>query len=312
MEIYFAWAHSDPYYPRVVPDCGILVSVPNVTGVWTTERFPFPPRSLMVDSGGYQVLRGEERGLRATFDRQVSIAGHLTNALICVLDVPIPRGYISPRERHRCLERTLANAYAYHAWWQETPRAETWELLAVIQGNDLDSIQFCAGELKRLGFSRYGLGSLAGLYHTAEIVRRVEAAMEIVGPGIHVFGVSAMATMRELARLGVGSIDTARHMHGAIYNELLYSEPFRRYGVVGSVYRADRQKFPRNRELAIPLCCTCPPCRENSMGLVALRGQRPVHHRALHNCYHLHRELSRLPTPALAPTIPRHEEGSPL
>src|SRR5947208_2856093 len=113
MEILFSWAHSDPFYPRVVPDCGLLVSVPNVTSVWTARRFVHQPRTLMIDSGGYQVLRGEERGLRATLERQIAIAAGVPHAILCVLDVPLPPGHVSTRERHARLEQTIANAHAY-------------------------------------------------------------------------------------------------------------------------------------------------------------------------------------------------------
>jgi queuine/archaeosine tRNA-ribosyltransferase len=168
-------------------------------------------------------------------------------------------------------------------------------VLAVIQGNDCASIRFCAEELARLGFPRYGLGSLARLYHTAEIVRRVETAMRVVGPGLHVFGVAALATMRVLAQMGVTSVDTARPMHAAFCNEILYSWPYRRVGIIGTRYAgSSRPKFVEAQQIAAPLPCDCPPCQEDPWRLLGMRGQRAIHHRALHNAYHLAREVTRL------------------
>lgn len=294
MDVFFAWAHSDPYYHAVVPHCGMLVSVPNVSSVWTVRRFPNLPARLMIDSGGYQALKGETPSVRSTFLRQVEMAAGVPGTLFCALDAPLPKGGLAPRERYARVERTIANAYAYKALAAELSPALPGQLLAIIQGDDLASIRYCAEELARIGFARYGLGSLAMLYNPQEIVRRVTAALDIVGPNLHVFGVSATSTMRELAHMGVGSVDTARPMHAAVYNVVFYSQPFRRYGILGTQYQRGNAKFSRDRELSSPLPCDCPPCREQPSRLLAPRGQAAIHHRALHNGYHLAREVASL------------------
>lgn len=292
MEIVFSWAHSDPFYPQTIPECGLLVSVPNVSGVWTARRFPWQPQSLMIDSGGYQILRGEDLAVRATLRRQVAMVAEVPHAVICILDAPLPKVRLSARERHERLEKTIANAHAYRALAQEYGSHRPWELMAIIQGDDPESIRFCAQELARIGFDRYGVGGLAPLYHTKEIVRRVEAAMDVVGQDVHVFGVAALATMRELARLGVRSVDTARPMHAAFCNEILYSAPYRRYGIAGTLYpRSRRPKFHPSQQIDAPLPCDCSACRTDAARLLGMRGQAAIHHRALHNAYHLAREV---------------------
>jgi len=248
----------------------------------------------MVDSGGYQALRGEYRGVRSTFARQVEIASAAPGSIICLLDAPLPKGPLSARERNARLERTIANAHAYDALNRDYADRSERELLAIIQGDDITSIRFCAEELARIGFDRYGIGSLVPLYNTRAIVKRVEAAMMVVGSNLHVFGIAGPKAMRELMKLNVRSVDTARPMHGAIYNEVLYSDPFRRYGVSGSHYDPRRPKFQKSRELRTPLACDCPPCQTNPGGLLALNGQKGVHHRSLHNAYHLHHEITSL------------------
>lgn len=292
MEIVFSWAHSDPFYPYTIPECGLLVSVPNVSGVWTARRFPMRPRSLMIDSGGYQILRGEELAVHATLQRQVDMVADAPHAVICVLDAPLPKVRLSVRERHERLEKTIANAHAYHEFAREYGPDRRWELLAVIQGDDRESIRFCAEELARIGFDRYGVGGLAPLYHTKEILRRVGTAMDVVGHDLHVFGVAGLATMRELGQLGVRSVDTARPMHAAFCNEILYSAPYRRYGVAGTVYPGSRRpKFNTSQQIDAPLPCDCSPCRADAARLLGMRGQAAIHHRALHNAYHLAREV---------------------
>jgi tRNA-guanine family transglycosylase len=295
MEIVFSWAHSDPYYPRSVPPCGLLVSVPNVSSVWTARRLPGMPALLMIDSGGYQTRGAGVPRPYATFTRQVDMAADHPRATLCVLDAALPRGHVSARERHERVERTIANAHAYWRYAQESDTSRSRDLMAIVQGNDPESLRYCAEELCRIGFIRFGVGGLAPLYHTAEIVRRVLAVSDIVGSDLHVFGVSAIATMRELARLGIRSVDTARPMHAAFCNELLYSRPFRRFGIVGTRYpRSLRPKFAPEQQISAPLPCACPPCQENPSRLLHPRGQAAIHHRALHNAYHLWKEVESM------------------
>ena len=63
---------------------------------------------------------------------------------------------------------------------------------------------------KAIGFSHLGLGFLASLRHHTDIVARVAAAFEVVGPDLHVLGIGAISTLRRLRRIKVASVDTAR------------------------------------------------------------------------------------------------------
>ncbi len=147
-----------------------------------------------------------------------------------------------------------------------------------------------AGELESLGFTSFGVGSLAGLQQHEEILARVQAVVSVVGPGVHVFGLSSVRTIRALARLGAASVDSSRPAKSAAYNEVLYSGPFRRYGILGD----DGEPtgiIPRQRCLTEPLPCDCPVCREDPWAILKVSKRQHIADRALHNYVHLKRAI---------------------
>src|SRR5260370_29153932 len=94
-----------------------------------------------------------------------------------------------------------------------------------------------------MGYTRFGIGSMAHLYHTEEIVRRVEVVQSVVGNSVHVFGVSGIETMKRLNEIGVASVDSDRPIKAAIYKEMLYSIQLMRYGIAGSNFNTIDPKF---------------------------------------------------------------------
>lgn len=157
---------------------------------------------------------------------------------------------------------TIANAYEFKQLIEQHRLEKDLSFMAVIQGYDTASLRFYARELKAIGFALYGIGSQAGLLDHKEILARVRAAMSVVGNTLHVFGVSAIPTTLALKKLGIRSMDSSRPAKAAAYNEVLYSRPFRRFGILDN--GEPTGIIPKERCLAKPLPCDCPICQEMS------------------------------------------------
>jgi 7-cyano-7-deazaguanine tRNA-ribosyltransferase len=132
------------------------------------------------------------------------------------------------------------------------------EGIPVIQGYDVPSMAFCAHRLREIGFSCLGLGSLAPLKHHPEIMARVETVMDIVGPDLHIFGVSVIRTLHALRDLGIRSVDSARPAKAAMYNQVFYSKPFRRFAISKSRDKVGAA-MPDHRRLTEPFPATVLP-----------------------------------------------------
>ena len=138
---------------------------------------------------------------------------------------------------------------------------------------------------------------MAHLYHPEEIVRRVEVVQSVVGNAVHVFGVSAIETMKRLNELGLASVDSARPIKAAIYNEVLYSEPYMRYGIEGSHFQPSDPKFSPHKMLrTLHIVCPCPVCKNRINNEILKLGKRKyLILRAVHNYYHVKKMISGWP-----------------
>jgi 7-cyano-7-deazaguanine tRNA-ribosyltransferase len=149
---------------------------------------------------------------------------------------------------------------------------------------------YCARELKCIGFDLYGIGSMAVLRHHEPIMKRVEAVAAVVGADkLHIFGVSVISVVRALRDLGIHSIDSARPAKAAAYNEVLYSNPYRRFGIMEPPHIPLAGRLPRSRRLSKPLPCECPVCNTGSADILGVGQRAFIRARALHNYYHLKR-----------------------
>src|SRR5258708_39586725 len=135
---------------------------------------------------------------------------------------------------------------------------------------------------------------MAYVYHTEEIARRVEAVQSVVGTSVHVFGVSAVETMKKLKELSVTSVDSARPIKAAIYNEVLYSEPYRRFGIAGSHFRPSDPKFGLHKLISeLSIVCPCPVCKNDlNNDILRLGTRKHLLLRAVHNYYHIKKMIS--------------------
>jgi len=293
MRFYSAWYQGDPIYSAYDDDCAMLISVTSVSKSWQLNRLKHLPNHLIIDSGGFRYATTDHKPPtpRDVFHRQEHIIKNIIQPVtLCALDYPSIGKSLSSLEKDRLLSKTLANAYEFKILTEKSVFRTRIQQLAIIQGYDFETTVRCAYELKNIGFDRYGIGSLAMLYDPKEILKRVEAVVEIVGRGVHVFGVSGLELIAKLQEMGVTSIDSTTPITNAKYNTLLYSKPYRKYIISTSKSATDKSRTePR---ITMPLPCDCAVCKgQHKNDLVKLGKRRFVQLRAIHNYYHLKKAI---------------------
>lgn len=304
MDYYISWTHSDPVYQQFLPGCRVLVSPPNVNLAWHTDRWPTLPQELLLDSGAFQYQRsGRSTDPASVLQRQLQMVAGITIPIgICHLDVPM-LGTRTIAELERRMTQNLTNAHWLINQTQTERLPSHIRLIGVIQGYNVESVNLAALALADMGYTHFALGSLAGMVASAktELLRRIEAALEAVGPALHVLGVSSAALLPELVRLGVASADSGAPIHEAWRGGIFYSQPFRRYKLSSPHMREWQRSYRFSEILSEPLPCACLVCQEDSSRLIEPKGKHFVNLRALHNYYHLAREVGMM---TLASTSP--------
>lgn len=294
MRFYVSWYPGDPWYPLYDDDCALLISVTSVSREWTLQEVTQLPCSLILDSGGYRyaIAPTERPAPKTLLEWQLRIIPDMRiPTLLCALDFPILDETLSANQKDQCIHQTIAYAYEFSSLLRQMRLPGYIEGMGVIQGYDIPSLVYCARELKAIGFTRFGLGSLAPLKHHKEIMARVQAVVEVVGANLHIFGIGAIQTLRALRDCGVDSVDSARPAKAAMYNQVFYSEPFRRFTIATSQDKVGLA-MPDRRRLHTPLPCNCPVCDKNPDPDVLKFGRREyVFARTLHNYWHLKRAL---------------------
>ena len=297
MDYYISWTHSDPIYQQHLPGSRVLVSPPSVNLSWTVNRWPIAPHSLLVDSGAFQHYRtGRKIMPEQVLRRQVALVDNTPVPVgLCHLDVPM-MGAHNLDELNLRMHQSLLNARWLIEQAIHYPLPEHARLIGVIQGYSRESIYNSALALAEMGYTNFALGSLARMVASSrnELVSRVEAALEAVGPRIHVLGVSSVAVLPELARLGIESTDSGAPIHEAWRGGIFYSRPFRRFKLASPRMREWSRTYSFAEILDAPLPCDCPVCREDSTRLMHPQGKIYINLRALHNTYHLAREIADL------------------
>lgn len=291
MDFYVSWYPGDPDYPLYDDDCSMLISVSSVARDWSVERLPRLPRRLLIDSGGYRYAIAPEEALSplTLFKRQLDILGDSPlEAIICARDYPILDPTLSSNEKDRCITQTIAYAYEFKQLTKKYQLPPHLRTMAIIQGYDDHSFVYCANELKCIGFDLYGLGSLAVLKQHEPIIKRVEAVASVIGADkLHIFGVGVVETVKVFREMGIHSIDSARPAKAAAYNEILYSNPYRRFGILEPPHIPLTGRLPKRRRLSKPLACNCPVCKNGSSDILGVGERAFIRARALHNYYHL-------------------------
>jgi 7-cyano-7-deazaguanine tRNA-ribosyltransferase len=297
MDFYISWYPGDPYYSQYDTNCALLVSITSVARDWTIRAFPRLPAKLMVDSGGYRFAVAPEEAMDAlrVFQRQLEILdGAEIPTVVCARDFPTLERDATVAARDRRITETIAFAYELKNLIEKTGDLPTCVIpMGVIQGHDVDSLRYCAAELKAIGFPLYGVGSLAALRRHDLIIERIEAVTDLVPPRqLHVFGVSVIRTLRALQEMGIRSFDSARPAKAAAYNEVWYSNPYRRFGIL-EPGKPIKGRFPPHRRLKQPLACECPVCQGDAGRILGVGNRSDIRSRALHNYYHLKWILGR-------------------
>jgi tRNA-guanine family transglycosylase len=167
------------------------------------------------------------------------------------------------------------------------------EPLAIVQGNDAGTLGYCAHELLAMGYRNFGVGSLARVPDPAEIVRRVEKVFAIVQRPLHLFGIGSPSVLSQLDPAWVKSVDSSQPAKTAACNEILYTRPFRRYGIK-TAEGISRSKLPAKRCLAQPLECECPVCQVDPATIIQFGRREYIRTRAVHNYYHLRAAIEEL------------------
>lgn len=279
-----------------------------ISNTWQLTRFPILPYQIMLDSGSYTYVANRQPlpKPKDVFKRQLAIlAGTDIPSIICAVDKPILDKSLTLTERNQAIEKTIANAWElkvlmaeyYKNSTSDKHRINPIEPLAIVHGYDAATIKYCAKQLLALGYTRFGIGSMAHLYDTKEIVKRVEIVQSIVGQSVHIFGVSAIETMKRLNEMGIASVDSSRPIKAAIYNEILYSEPYRRVGIAGSHFQAGDSKFSPHLLLShLSIVCPCPVCRHSiNNDILRLGIRKYLLMRAIHNYYHVKKMIAGWP-----------------
>lgn len=286
---YVSWYLGDPDYPTYVPDCTLLLSPTSLSRQWTVRELPTLPSRVILDSGGFRYLNSDDRPPTADelLQRQLAILDHTAiPTLLCPLDSPLGQSSLSIGDADQHISLTLAHAFELQRIIQRTPLPHHVRPMAIVQGNDAASLSYCAQELIAMGYQHFGVGSLARVPNPMETIRRIATVFAIVQHPLHLFGVASPKLLQALDPAWVASVDSSLPAKASACNELIYSQPFRRYGIA-TADGVSRSKFPSRRCLVHPLPCICPVCRADPWAVMRIGRRDHIRARAIHNYYHL-------------------------
>lgn len=272
----------------------MLISPANTQASFQLKLWSNQPQQVIIDSSSFYYLSNTNNlpPQKHVFKQQLRIIDKTQCPVtLCHLDNPINPKRSDITSTFLAIEKTLGNAYEFLELFHKCNLVNNPQIrpMGVIQGSDIVSIKFCANELKRLGFKKFGLGSLAPLYNPAVILKRIKAATEVIGgENLHIFGISRLDIIKELKHHKIISLDSTRPMKAAIYNAIFYSNPFRTYGVYLAKNAAKYSKI-----LKEPLNCSCPSCQHDPYLMLKTGTKKSINARAIHNYYHLLHHLKK-------------------
>ncbi|MDR6123508.1 7-cyano-7-deazaguanine tRNA-ribosyltransferase [Bacillus sp. SLBN-46] len=283
MDFYISWSHSDAIFCDYFDECCMLISaVPdNKYGV---KKFKKKPQKLIIDSGAlfYSKNPGKYK-LKDILEIQKFIIDSAPPDIpikLVHLDEPLlNKNTLS--EKFSSVEKTLFNAYEYLNLMNKSNLPKNVSLMGVIQGYDMPSTKYCIFELKKMGFENLGLGSMLAR-SPLEQVRYMKSVTEIVGPeNLHIFGVTGIEQIKEMAKLNILSFDSSRPTMVAAFHQIFYSNPFRTYVISESNVKR------RNLVISKPLYCQCPVCMKEPQDILNISHRYYMKLRSIHNYYHL-------------------------
>jgi 7-cyano-7-deazaguanine tRNA-ribosyltransferase len=288
MEFFVSWYQGDPIYPNYYPNPNMLISVTSVSNSWTIKEFANLPAKLIIDSGGFRYATTDTPSPSPKYllERQLRLVANIpTSILLCALDFPLLALPQQHQTQDRLLHNTLHNAHELIRLVARYNMRSNIQLMGIIQGYDTATLKYSARELKAMGYHYYGIGSMARLYNQKEILKRIDAVVSVLGVGVHVFGVTSIKFLNEMAAAGVVSVDSTTPVTNAKYNTLLYSRPYRRYLIAHT--RIGQNATRSEPRIDRPLLCDCPVCSTGHSAKLLLVGKREYTYlRTLHNYHH--------------------------
>lgn len=290
MDFYVSWSHSDAIFCDYFEECPMLISaIPD--NKYAFKKFTKNPGKLIIDSGAFYYSREKaKRKLKEIFDIQKYMVDKAPKNIpikLVHLDEPLV-DKISLSEKYNSIEKTLFNAYEHMKLFQEQKFLNNVELMGVIQGFDFPSIQYSAHELRKMGYTSFGIGSLLKR-NTKEQISIIKMASDLVGAAnLHVFGVTGIPQIKAMAKLKISSFDSSRPTMVSAYHQIMYSNPFRIYLISSSNIQKTQMKIDK------PLNCSCPICMNNPEDLLNIEHRSFTKKRAIHNYYHLVKTINEI------------------
>ena len=290
MKFYVSWYSGDPWYPNFFPDCNMLISITSISQNWKLSRQKDIPASLIIDSGGFRFASNPQERItpKQAFQRQLKLLDYQPKEVfLCSLDYPILNMSCSDVEKDQCISKTIGYAYEFYELIKYYKGPIIFKPVAIVQGYDVNSLRFCARELRAIGFHNFGLGSMIPLRDGDELVRRVKAVTDEVGPNLHIFGITSMDYIKRLKKIDGISVDSTRPAKAAMYNQILFWEN----GNVLKVWESqDRNEInitdEKKREITVN--CNCPVCGGKLNPEILKKGKRKhIYLRTIHNYWHL-------------------------
>jgi len=290
MKFYVSWYPGDPWYPDYDSDCNMLISITSVSQTWKLSRHKRMPNSLIVDSGGYRFAMNPNERLtpKQVFAKQTKLLDYMpAEIFLCSLDYPILNMNSSDSEKDQFISQTIGYAYEFYELVKQYHGDVTFKPVAIVQGYDVESLRFCARELKAIGFDQFGLGSMIPVRFEDELVRRVQAVVEEVGDNLHVFGISSMQVIKRLKQVGLLSIDSARPAKAAMYNQVLF---WSQEHILKIWENRERGKIMVPEEIGQgqQVICPCPIC-EGSLNTDMMKtgARKNIYLRTVHNYWQI-------------------------
>ena len=296
IRFYVSWYLGDPVYPAYTRDCSLLLSPTSLSRQWTLRDLSALPARLILDSGGFRYHRSGEKAPTAheLLERQLSILGDTgIPTLLCPLDSPIGWSSVGIVDTDLKIANTLAHASELQRLIQGLRLPSNVEPLGIVQGYDGASLRYCTQELRNLGYRRFGIGSLARVPDSREIARRIAAVFDVAQTPLHLFGIGSPNVVQHLNPEWLASVDSSRPAKAAACNEIFYSRPFRRCGIMNGD-GVSISKLPVHRCLAEPLDCMCPICEKDPAAVLRVGRRDHIRSRAVHNYFHLQRAIEDL------------------
>ncbi|UBV45521.1 hypothetical protein LAJ19_21600 (plasmid) [Deinococcus taeanensis] len=289
MLFYTAESPNDFPVSELDPDAHILLSP---TSFHPRHEYRFHhPNSVLIDSGAY--VHGAAltpRGRFRTLVEQIRIAEQFPDAQVTLTHCDVlARDTLDPRS---VIDETLRNAEWFMAQRDLQPH---WKRMLVAQARDPDEYYLVVSELRALAPDLIALGGLTRFVRQDRkfIPVMIEAASEGAGDlPLHALGITAAHVLQHLKGLGIAQCDSATAVWAAVYGNLVYSRPYRRYRLASrhSNQPEARQETSFAKTINQPLACECPVCRTDAQILTGA-SVRAKYARFIHNYYHLKIEV---------------------